>query len=81
MVARCDGDRIDVRVDDAGAWLEPAAGRRTDRGRGLAIARALVDEVVLDRRGRGTAVRLRRRVGRAEPPTRPVRLLAAERVT
>jgi serine/threonine-protein kinase RsbW len=53
------GSEVVVRVTDAGRWQSGAhAG---DRGRGLTIARALVDEIVVET-GDGTSVLLRRRL-------------------
>ena len=53
------GDEVVVRVTDHGRW-HPATDS-SERGRGLLIARALVDEVVVDS-GKGTSVLLRRRL-------------------
>jgi anti-sigma regulatory factor (Ser/Thr protein kinase) len=54
-------DHLVVRIEDQGRWRKPAAG--LERGRGLLIMRALVDEVaVLE--GDGTTVVLRHRLTR-----------------
>ncbi len=49
-----------VRVTDTGRWRPPTSS--PERGRGLQIARALVDDVVVET-GEGTTVLLRRRLG------------------
>lgn len=54
-----DGDVVVVRVRDHGRWHEGAGG---DRGRGLPLMQALVDDVAIDPRATGTTVTLRRRV-------------------
>ena len=56
------GSEVVVRVTDTGRWQ--AATGSSERGRGLTIARALVDEVVVET-GDGTSVLLRRRLGAA----------------
>ncbi len=53
------GDELVVRVTDRGRW-RPATSS-SERGRGLLIARALVDDVVVET-GDGTSVLLRRRM-------------------
>lgn len=53
--------RIEVRVTDRGGWKE-ARSTSDERGRGLAIMRALVDEVDVQRDPGGTVVQLRRRL-------------------
>ena len=52
-------DEVVVQVTDQGRW-QPAGGS-SERGRGLLIARALVDDVVVES-GDGTSVLLRRRL-------------------
>ena len=61
--ARCEGDSVEVTVRDSGNWREP---RGDDRGRGLPLMRATMDEVDLTPSARGTTVRLRRRLGRED---------------
>ena len=56
------GSEVVVRVTDTGRWQ--AATGSNERGRGLTIARALVDEVVVET-GDGTSVLLRHRLGAA----------------
>jgi anti-sigma regulatory factor (Ser/Thr protein kinase) len=53
------GSEVVVRVSDTGRW-QPE-GSSSERGRGLTIARALVDDVVVET-GEGTSVLLRRRL-------------------
>ena len=48
---------LTTSVTDTGGWRPPRA--RSDRGRGLAIMRALMEEVVVDQRSEGTVVRMR----------------------
>ena len=52
------GEDVVVRVTDQGRWRPPTAS--DERGRGLLIARALVDDLVVET-GDGTSVLLRRR--------------------
>ena len=52
------GEDVVVRVTDQGRWRPPTAS--DERGRGLLIARALVDDLVVET-GDGTSVSLRRR--------------------
>jgi anti-sigma regulatory factor (Ser/Thr protein kinase) len=56
------GDAVELVVRDSGRWRT----RRSpgDRGRGLALARALMDSVDVEPGPEGTVVRLRRRLGR-----------------
>jgi serine/threonine-protein kinase RsbW len=57
--AHMDSDgALHLEVRDRGAWREPRSG--TDRGRGTPIMRAVMDEVVVERDGVGTVVRMRR---------------------
>lgn len=55
------GDTVVVEVRDRGQWREPRPGRTAERGRGLTIMRALVDQVQVQP-GDGTTVVLRRRM-------------------
>ncbi|HEX6844342.1 MAG TPA: SpoIIE family protein phosphatase, partial [Actinomycetota bacterium] len=54
-----------VTVRDRGRWLDRPS--EPDRGRGLLLMEALMDEVVLDRSPEGTTVTLRRRVTERQP--------------
>jgi PAS domain S-box-containing protein len=54
-----EGDEVVVSVRDHGRWRE---GRSGDRGRGLPLMRALMDDVTVDPGPRGTTVTMRRRV-------------------
>jgi PAS domain S-box-containing protein len=54
-----DGDDVVVHVRDRGRWRDGSSG---DRGRGLPLMRALMDDVAIDARPSGTTVSLRRRV-------------------
>ena len=62
LVARIDGDAVDLVVTDHGHWREP---RPSTRGRGIGIMRRLVDEVDVETGEDGTRVHLRRRVAPA----------------
>jgi GAF domain-containing protein/anti-sigma regulatory factor (Ser/Thr protein kinase) len=55
------GAIIEVTVSDRGRWRSP---RGTHRGRGLPMMRALMDSVQVDQTADGTAVTLRRTLGR-----------------
>jgi PAS domain S-box-containing protein len=52
---------VEVAVRDTGEWREPVAG---DRGRGLAMARGLADDLRVESDAAGTWVRARHRVSR-----------------
>jgi len=56
VLERADGD-VQASITDEGRWTE---GASTDRGRGLALMRALMDDVEVDAGEDGTAVLLRR---------------------
>jgi GAF domain-containing protein/anti-sigma regulatory factor (Ser/Thr protein kinase) len=58
--ARWEADRIVITVADHGHWREP---RGENRGRGLSLMRALMDEVDVRRGDDGTSVVLVRRLG------------------
>jgi PAS domain S-box-containing protein len=61
--SRLDG-QVSITVSDTGGWREP---RKTDRGRGLELMRALMDDVELEAGDDGTTVRMRRKIGVAQP--------------
>jgi anti-sigma regulatory factor (Ser/Thr protein kinase)/putative methionine-R-sulfoxide reductase with GAF domain len=58
--ASLEGGRLEVRIRDSGSWRAP---RGNNRGRGLAIIEAAMDEVEVDRGERGTHVVMRRALG------------------
>ena len=70
VVLRClvDHDRLEVRIEDTGGGLTPAdlderapadpEAVAAERGWGIQLIRALVDDVAFDASGGGTAVRL-----------------------
>jgi anti-sigma regulatory factor (Ser/Thr protein kinase) len=60
------GDDVAIIVTDQGAWTE---GSTQDRGRGLELMRALMDEVAVDASDGGTSVLLRRHL---RQPTAPL---------
>jgi anti-sigma regulatory factor (Ser/Thr protein kinase) len=51
-----------MAVRDDGRWVEQATGPRPGRGRGLVLARALVDDLEISATGTGTTVHLTKRV-------------------
>jgi PAS domain S-box-containing protein len=53
----CDEGSVSVTVRDRGGWRD---GRSDDRGRGLPLMRALMDEVDIEQRPTGSTVTLRR---------------------
>jgi anti-sigma regulatory factor (Ser/Thr protein kinase) len=59
VVARIEGDLVEVTVSDSGSW-RPA--RNEHRGRGQAIMSSVMDEVTTETGTRGSTVRLRRRL-------------------
>jgi anti-sigma regulatory factor (Ser/Thr protein kinase)/putative methionine-R-sulfoxide reductase with GAF domain len=59
LTARRDGDRIEFVVRDRGAWRKP---RGVNRGRGLTVVRAAMDEVEIKPSDSGTEVVMRRRL-------------------
>lgn len=70
MVVARIGDTIDVRVDDDGPTGSPAPPRPAgDHGRGLAIVRAIAQDLTLEHGPAGTSAhaRLRIRPERARP--------------
>ncbi len=56
VMARLADDRLEITVRDTGAWRQPR--RDTDRGRGLEIIRAIMDEVSIAHEGAATVVRM-----------------------
>jgi PAS domain S-box-containing protein len=61
-----DGSEVRITVADHGAWREK---RDSDRGRGLDLIRALMDDVDVEAGEHGTTVRIRKRL--AEPAPSP----------
>ena len=62
VTARLARAGVEVRVEDRGPWRPPRSAGG-ERGRGLAIMRGLMDDVVVTPTTEGTAVVLRRRRG------------------
>jgi PAS domain S-box-containing protein len=58
--ARRNDGEVSIVVRDTGGWREP---RKSDRGRGLELMRALMDDVELEAGDAGTTVRMKRRIG------------------
>jgi serine/threonine-protein kinase RsbW len=63
--AQLDDDRVEVSVHDEGTWHErdgrAAKNGDSDRGRGLRIVEALVDDVSIERTNGATVVRMTRK--------------------
>ncbi len=59
LTARSEGDELVFVVTDAGSWRAP---RGTDRGRGLTIMRAAMDEVDVNTSDTGTEIVMRRKI-------------------
>jgi PAS domain S-box-containing protein len=57
-----DAGGVRMAVRDDGRWVEQATGPRPGRGRGLVLARALVDDLEISATGTGTTVHLTKRV-------------------
>jgi PAS domain S-box-containing protein len=66
-----DGGDVELVVRDHGRWRSP---RRDDRGRGLDVMRACMDNLDVEQTDGGTVVRMRRSIGPVE-----VKSAAAER--
>jgi PAS domain S-box-containing protein len=64
VAAELDGPDAIVTVTDSGRWREP---QESDRGRGLDLARALMDSVEIEPADAGTTVRLRRHLNGKKP--------------
>jgi anti-sigma regulatory factor (Ser/Thr protein kinase) len=66
-VIRVDGralaDRVQLTVTDSGSWKPPRPAADSTRGRGIALMRALVQEVAIDPGTAGTTVRFSVRIG------------------
>ena len=60
VIATISVDEVQITVRDHGVWRDPVVS--SERGRGLGIMRALMDEVVVERHDDGTVVRLARSV-------------------
>jgi PAS domain S-box-containing protein len=60
--ARRNDGEVSIVVRDNGGWREP---RKSDRGRGLDLMRALMDHVELEAGDAGTTVRMKRKIGAA----------------
>jgi anti-sigma regulatory factor (Ser/Thr protein kinase) len=53
-------DRVHVTVVDAGSWKPPVAAAH--RGRGIALMRALMQDVTIQQRATGTTVHMQTRI-------------------
>ncbi|OBA85667.1 histidine kinase [Mycobacteriaceae bacterium 1482268.1] len=58
--ARAYADRVHVTVTDAGSWKPPVAAAH--RGRGIALMRALMQDVTIQPRDNGTTVHMHARI-------------------
>jgi anti-sigma regulatory factor (Ser/Thr protein kinase) len=67
VVVEAEIDELVLRatVRDRGRWLDRPSD--PDRGRGLLLMEALMDEVAVDRSPEGTTLTLRRRVTERQP--------------
>ena len=59
-----DGEEVRLTIADRGAWREK---RDSDRGRGLDLIRALMDDVEVEPSEHGTTVRIRKRLAEPAP--------------
>ena len=59
-----DGEEVVLTVTDEGSWREK---RDSDRGRGLDLIRALMDDVEVEPGDSGTTVRMHKRLARPAP--------------
>ncbi len=71
--ASLEDGQVALVVRDTGGWREPGG---TDRGRGIGLMRAMMDEVAVDGGIRGTEVELRRRLKGGRARARPKRAQA-----
>ena len=62
LAATAAADQLHVTVTDTGAWQPPRSDQDGRRGRGIALMRALVDEVEVRPSSGGTAVHLHTRI-------------------
>jgi PAS domain S-box-containing protein len=67
---RREDDRVVIQVEDAGAWRDDLV--EGDRGRGISIMRAVMDDVDIRTDRHGTVVTLRRRVHGPDRPAAAV---------
>jgi serine/threonine-protein kinase RsbW len=63
VTARHERAGLEITVRDEGEWREPR--RDSDRGRGLAIIRAIVDEMSIGRTDGATVMRMHTRAGKS----------------
>jgi serine phosphatase RsbU (regulator of sigma subunit)/anti-sigma regulatory factor (Ser/Thr protein kinase) len=63
-----DGSEVVLTVSDHGSWREK---RDSDRGRGLDLIRALMDDVEVEPGEKGTLVRMRKRLSQATAAVEP----------
>ena len=61
VLAETDDGCVEITVRDKGAWQKP---RKTDRGRGFGMMKALMDQVDVKKGRGGTTVSMRRRLQR-----------------
>jgi anti-sigma regulatory factor (Ser/Thr protein kinase) len=64
VVLERHGEGLRITISDRGNWTE---GASRDRGRGLPLMRALMDDVSVDTSGGGTVIVLRRQLTQPSP--------------
>jgi anti-sigma regulatory factor (Ser/Thr protein kinase) len=69
--AALEDGKVVVEVSDHGHWVERSEGRLPRRGRGLALMKALMDDVELSHGNGGTTVRMERRLEAQSVATAP----------
>jgi anti-sigma regulatory factor (Ser/Thr protein kinase) len=69
-----EGREVELAITDTGGWREPSGG---DRGRGIDLMRATMEDVDVAGGPDGTSVRLRRRLGAPVPEAGPTPVQAA----
>ncbi|MEV7552184.1 SpoIIE family protein phosphatase [Amycolatopsis sp. NPDC089917] len=61
LQAAASADSVDLVVQDTGSWKNPSVDEVSDRGRGLILMRAFMDEVTVEQGDAGTTVYLKAR--------------------
>ncbi|OXM54966.1 histidine kinase [Amycolatopsis alba DSM 44262] len=61
LQATASADSVNLSIRDTGSWKPPSPDVDSDRGRGLILMRAFMDEVTVEQGNAGTTVRLKAR--------------------